>query len=129
MYRNMVMFGIVLTMAMIAACGGRTGAQAGPGGDFGPYPVGFRDIVQNHVAASYPSGQVLRNVIVRPPSAGWVVVDGQRLAGYAGEVDLSLKDVEQQSFRRVTYCYFLHENEVLAFEDREQANWCAFKNK
>lgn len=116
---------IILAMAMIQSCGGRPGAQAGPqDGVFGSYPVGFRDIVQGHIAAAYPSGQVQRNVVVRPPSAGWLARDGQKLAGHFGQVQFSLKDQEQQTFRRVTYCYFLFEDAVLAFEDKEQAGWC-----
>ncbi|HDQ40153.1 MAG TPA: hypothetical protein ENN39_03900 [Desulfonatronum sp.] len=121
-----LLVGIMLTMAAFQACGGGPGAQTGSlEGAFGPYPVEFREIVQNHVAATYPGGQVLRNVIVRPPSTGWVLHDGQMLAGHVGQVDFSLKDQEQQTFRRVTFCYFLYQEAVLMFEEQEQAEWCS----
>ncbi len=120
-----LMLGIVLAVALLLACGGKPNTGSGlQEGAFGPYPVDFRDVVQGHVAKTYPRGQVLRNVIVRPPSAGWMTHEGQRLAGHVGQVDFSLRDQERQTFRRVTYCYFLHDGAVLFFEDQEQAAWC-----
>ncbi len=118
--------GIVVALMITLAYG--CGAKAGPHGvqeaAFGPYPVEFRDIVQGHIAASFDRGRVLRNSVVRPPSASWVEHQGERLAGYVGEVDFSLKDEARQTFRRVTYCYFLYQDAVLLFEDSTEAAWC-----
>lgn len=91
----------------------------------GPFPVRFRDTVMNHVFATYPGDRVLRNVVVRPPSVGLLPINGEDMAGYVGRVRFSLKSEEQQAYIPVTYCYFLRNDAVLAFEDAREANWCA----
>lgn len=114
-----------LLLATVAGCAGKSGSQAGPEGEeSGPYPIEFRDIVLKHINATFPSGHVQRNIVVRPPTAAWVAIDGQRLAGHVGHVDFSLKDEKRQQFQRVTFCYFLLKDTVLAFEDMDQAAWC-----
>jgi len=118
----------VLILAMLVACGGQSGGRNGPADASAPYPAAFKEIVQKHMARHFAQDQVLRSIVIRPPSAGWLHYEGRRLPGHVGQVDFSLRDERAQTFRRVTYCYFLHDNRVLAFEEQEDAAWCAGEN-
>lgn len=137
MRKNMMFLGFTLVLFVVVGCTGKSGSQTGPppcpqssplsspsDNESGPYPIEFRDIILKHINATFPSGHVQRNIVVRPPAAAWVDIDGQRLAGHVGHVDFSLKDEKRQQFQRVTFCYFLHKDAVLAFEDMDQAAWC-----
>ena len=90
----------------------------------GPFPTAFRDLVIEHIADTYPGDRVLRNIVVRPPFAGVAPVQGVHLAGFIGSVRMSLKDDERQAYVPVEYCYFLREEQVLAFADARDAGWC-----
>lgn len=120
---------VFLMITLAYGCGAKAGPHGAQDAAFSPYPVEFRDIIQGHIAASFDRGQVMRNSVVRPPSAAWVAHQGERLAGYVGEVDFSLKDEARQTFRRVTYCYFLYQDAVLLFEPSTEAAWCETMNK
>ncbi|GAB6059561.1 hypothetical protein [Desulfonatronum parangueonense] len=124
-----ILFGIIILSAIAMACvpgqqRSATGSTVVQDVDCGPFPVRFRDVVMDHVFEIYPGDLVLRNVVVHPPSVGLLPMDGENVPGYVGQVRFSLKSEEHQSYLPVTYCYFLREDRVLAFEDAQKAEWC-----
>ncbi len=124
-----LMAGMVMALTLSLACcpatHTRTDAQ---NVNSGPYPEDFRDIVTSHMADIYPHGQVLRNIIIHPPSPGQAHYRGQTIKGHIGLVDFSLRKDDELNFRRVTFCYFLDEGEVVLFEEQKTAQWCMTDN-
>ncbi|SDB60011.1 hypothetical protein SAMN05660653_03077 [Desulfonatronum thiosulfatophilum] len=126
---RVILVGIVFLSAMIMACApgqqrSATGSEALQDVECGPFPVRFQDVVMAHVFETYPGDMVLRNVVVSPPSVGLLPMNAENVPGYVGRVRFSLKSEERQAYLPVTYCYFLREDRVLAFENAQDAEWC-----
>ncbi|WP_031386185.1 hypothetical protein [Desulfonatronum thiodismutans] len=131
---------LCILLAGLLACAPGTkpesqpGSQSGPRhvslaaapehADPGPFPMAFRDIVIEHIADTYSGDRVLRNIVVQPPSEGVASVQEVNMAGFVGLVRMSLKDEERQAYVPVEYCYFLREEQVLAFADAREVEWC-----
>jgi hypothetical protein len=119
-----MLLGITVLLTVLTACGCAQRNMTGTDQNCGPYPVHFRDIVMDHVFLTFPGDQVMRNIVVRPPSPGLLNLDGENVPGYVGRVRFSLKDEQHQTYRPVTYCFFLRGDTVAAFEDAREAKWC-----
>lgn len=81
-------------------------------GEPGPFPDNYRSLVMDHISGL--DLNVLRNIIVRPPQEDSLTKDSSEVAGYSGQVHLSVRTDE--GFERRTCTYFIREGEVLELE-------------
>lgn len=120
MYKTTLMSALIIAALTLTACRSVTAAPDTP--DYGNMPETYNQVVMQYIIANYTDKEFRRNVIIVSPVPSAMEVSGKTIYGYSGMASLSAK-FDGELDRR-TFCYFIRNDKVLAFEEKKDADWC-----